>query len=120
MCTSVPVRSSGPDWGVAAKGALTRAGGTGKFTAKYYDLSCPGDGIQIGAGTTYGNGAVTVTDQDEHRLVLTAEGNRKQVEARLTKRAEEAGLRSRSIKTRMNKLAPRGLAPSSLGNYSSH
>lgn len=83
--------------GLTAKEALKKAGGTGKFTAKYYDLSCPVDGIQIGAGTTYGNAALTVDDRDEHRLLLTAEGNKLRVEARLTSKAEELGLKSRDL-----------------------
>lgn len=83
--------------GLAAKEVLKEAGGTGKFTARYYDLSCPVDGIQVAAGTTYGNKVLTVQDRDEHRLLLTAEGNMRQVEARLTRKAEELGLRSREI-----------------------
>lgn len=83
--------------GLAAKEALKKAGGKGKFTARYYDLSCPVDGIQMGAGTTYGNAALTVDDRDEHRLVLTAEGNKQQVEARLAMKAEELGLKSRDL-----------------------
>ena len=83
--------------GLAAKEALKTAGGTGKFMARYYDLSCPIDGIQVAAGTTYGNKALTVQDQDEHRLVLTAVGNKRSVEARLTKKAEEMGFRSRDL-----------------------
>jgi len=83
--------------GLAARLALKEAGGTGKFTARYYDLSCPVDGIQLAAGTTYGNRALTVQDRDEHRLILTASGNKLQVEARLTKKAEELGLKSRDL-----------------------
>lgn len=83
--------------GLAAKQALKEAGGTGKFTARYYDLSCPVDGVQVGAGTTYGNAALAVEDRDEHRLVLTAEGNKGKVEVRLTHKAEELGLRSRDL-----------------------
>ena len=83
--------------GLTAKEALKKAGGTGKFTAKYYDLSCPVDGIQVGAGTTYGNAALTIDDRDEHRLVLTAEGNKLRVEASLTSKAEELGLKSRDL-----------------------
>ena len=83
--------------GLAAKEALKEAGGIGKFKARYYDLSCPVDGIQMAAGTTYGNGALAVDDRDEHRLILTADGNKRQVEARLTKKAEESGLRSRDL-----------------------
>jgi formylmethanofuran dehydrogenase subunit E len=87
----------GARMGLAAKEALKAAGGTGKYTAKYYDLSCPVDGIQMGAGTTYGNAALVVEDRDEHRLVLTAAGNNRQVEVRLTKKAEELGLKSREL-----------------------
>lgn len=83
--------------GLAAKEALKDAGGTGKFTARYYDLSCPVDGIQVAAGTTYGNKALVVQERDEHRLVLTATGNKRAVEASLTKKAEELGLKSRDL-----------------------
>lgn len=83
--------------GLVAKEALKKAGGTGKFKARYYDLSCPVDGVQVAAGTTYGNSALTVDDRDEQRLVLTAEGNKRQVEARLTQKAEELGLKSRDL-----------------------
>ncbi len=83
--------------GLAAKEALKKAGGTGKFTARYYDLSCPVDGIQMAAGTTYGNKALMVQDRDEHRLVLIAEGNKLAVKARLTKKAEEMGQKSREL-----------------------
>lgn len=83
--------------GLAAKEALKRGGGTGKYTARYYDLSCPVDGVQVGAGTTYGNAALAVEDRDEHRLVLTADGNKRKVEARLTRKAEELGLKSRDL-----------------------
>lgn len=87
----------GARMGLAAKGELKKAGGTGKFTARYYDLSCPVDGVQVGAGTTYGNAALAVEDRDEHRLVLTAAGNKRKVEARLTRKAEEFGLKSRDL-----------------------
>lgn len=87
----------GARMGLAAKEELKKAGGTGKFTARYYDLSCPVDGVQVGAGTTYGNAALAVEDRDEHRLVLTAAGNKRKVEARLTRKAEELGLKSRDL-----------------------
>lgn len=80
--------------GLAARQALKDAGGTGGFTARYYDLSCPVDGIQLTTGSTYGNKKLTVQDQDEHRLVLTASGNKRQVEVRLTSKAEELGKKS--------------------------
>lgn len=51
----------------------------------------------MSAGTTYGNAALVVEDRDEHRLILIADGNKRQVEARLTKKAEELGLRSRDL-----------------------
>jgi formylmethanofuran dehydrogenase subunit E len=90
--------------GVAAKEALHSAGGEGKLKAVYYDLSCPVDGIQVVAGTTFGNAAIVVEDRDEHRLVLTAIGNKRQVEARLTKKAEELGLRFRELKKKSRSL----------------
>lgn len=83
--------------GLAAKKVLKEIGGTGKFTGRYYDLSCPVDGIQMAAGITYGNKAITVQERDEHRLLLTATGNKRAVEARLTIKAEELGLKSRDI-----------------------
>jgi formylmethanofuran dehydrogenase subunit E len=90
--------------GLVAKEALKHAGGTGKFTARYYDLSCPVDGVQVAAGTTYGNSALTVDDRDEQRLVLTAEGNKRQVEARLTPKAEELGMKSRDLGKKAKRL----------------
>lgn len=96
----------GARMGVAAREALRDAGGEGRLKARYYDLSCPLDGIQVGAGTTYGNAALTVEDRDEHRLVLTADGNKRQVEARLTRKAEELGLRSRELGKRARALPP--------------
>jgi len=90
--------------GLAAKQALKDAGGTGKFTARYYDLSCPVDGIQMTTGSTYGNRKLTVQDQDEHRLVLTASGNKRQVEARLTKKAEELGKKSLDLNRKASAL----------------
>jgi len=92
--------------GFAAREALKAAGGTGRFTARYYDLSCPVDGIQVAAGTTYGNKALTAQDRDEHRLVLTAEGNKRAVEARLTKKAEELGIKSRDLGKSAKALPP--------------
>ncbi|HZV80701.1 MAG TPA: formylmethanofuran dehydrogenase subunit E family protein, partial [Geobacteraceae bacterium] len=57
----------GARMGLAAKEALRKAGGEGRLKARYYDLSCPLDGIQVGAGTTYGNASLVVEDRDEHR-----------------------------------------------------
>ncbi|MDD5307039.1 MAG: FmdE family protein [Deltaproteobacteria bacterium] len=84
--------------GLAAKAALLKAGGEGKLMAAYYDLSCPVDGIQVAVGTTYGGRTLTVEDRDDHRLVLTAEGNGKQVEAKLTKLADDKGAAFRVMK----------------------
>ena len=91
--------------GLAAKEALKAAGGKGKFKARYYDISCPLDGIQISAGTTYGNAALVAEDRDEQRLVLTAATNKRQVEARLTKKAEQLGLKSRHLGKKAKALA---------------
>jgi len=90
--------------GLAAKEALKAAGGTGKFTARYYDLSCPVDGIQMAAGAAYSNKALKVQDREEHRLMLTAGGNKRAVEAHLTKKAEELGLKSRYLWEKANTL----------------
>jgi formylmethanofuran dehydrogenase subunit E len=83
--------------GAAAREALVAAGGKGRFEAEYFDLSCPVDGVQVSAGTTLGNRAIRVTDRDEHRLVLTAAGNGRRVEARPTVEAERKGLLSREL-----------------------
>ncbi|MHB8843341.1 MAG: formylmethanofuran dehydrogenase subunit E family protein [Nitrospirota bacterium] len=90
--------------GLAAKAALKAAGGEGKLKARYYNLSCPVDGVQIAAGTTYGNRAIEVEDKGEQRLTLTAEKNGRQVEARLTKRAEEKGALSRELSKKAREL----------------
>ncbi|MDF1555387.1 MAG: formylmethanofuran dehydrogenase subunit E family protein [Deferrisomatales bacterium] len=92
--------------GFAARRALQEAGATGKVKATYYDHSCPVDGIQLAAGTTYGNRAIEVVDRDEHRLVLTpAEGPR--VEARITESALDRVKPSRALAKEARKL-PQG------------
>lgn len=83
--------------GLAAKAALKAAGGEGKLKATYFDQSCPVDGIQVAAGTTLGNKAMEVVDKNEHRLLLTAEKNGRQVEARLTRLAEEKAKPTREL-----------------------
>lgn len=83
--------------GLAARVALQAAGGEGKLRATYYDHSCPVDGVQVSAGTTYGNRAIEVVDRDEQRLLLTAEKNGRQAGARLTDMAEEKGNLSREL-----------------------
>jgi len=88
----------------AAKDALRSAGGKGRLKAVYYKLSCPVDGIQVTIGTTYGNGDLVVEDRGEHRLVLTASGNNVQVEAMLTRKAEDEGLRFRELKKKAKAL----------------
>lgn len=90
--------------GQAAKDALIAAGGKGKLTARYFDLSCPVDGIQVATGTTYGNGALKVDDRNEHRLILTAEGNKQQVEATLTSKASKQALRSKELSKKARNL----------------
>lgn len=87
----------GARMGHAARESLRAAGGEGKLKATVFDLSCPVDGIQVGAGTTYGNQALTVKDRDERRLLLEAEGNSKRVEATLTPKAEKLALRSKEM-----------------------
>jgi formylmethanofuran dehydrogenase subunit E len=80
--------------GLAAKEALK---GEGKVKAKCFVLSCPVDGIQVGAGTTYGNKALEVEDRNELYLILTEVKNGRQVEARLTKKAMEMGKNYRDL-----------------------
>lgn len=80
--------------GLAAKEALK---GEGKLKAKCFVLSCPVDGIQVGAGTTYGNKALEVEDRNELYLVLTDVKSGRQVEARLTKEAMEMGKNFRDL-----------------------
>lgn len=83
--------------GLAARQALTAAGGTGRFMARYYELSCPLDGIQSTTASASGNRQLTVSDRDEHRLILTASENKRQVEARLTDRAVAVGAKSLAL-----------------------
>lgn len=91
--------------GLAAKAALQAVGGNGKLKARYFSQSCPVDGIQVAAGTTYGNRAIEVTDENEHRLLLTAEKNARQVEARLTRGAEEKAKRYREVRSKASGFA---------------
>ena len=80
--------------GLAAKEAL---GGGQKLTAKCSVLACPVDGIQVGAGTTYGNKALEVENGKELYLILTDSQSGHQVEARLTEKAMEMGKRYRDL-----------------------
>ncbi len=85
--------------------AAREAIGSGrKFRATYYDLSCPVDGIQVFAGTTVGNKALTVEDRDEHLLVLTDKKSGRKVEARLTHKAEEMGKGYRNLSRKIRSL----------------
>jgi len=83
--------------GLAAKEALK---GKAKLKAKCFVLSCPVDGIQVGAGTTYGNKALEVEDRKELYLVLTDVESGRQVEARLTKEATEMGKTFRDLSSK--------------------
>ena len=83
--------------GLAAKAVLERLGRVGKLKAEYFDHSCPVDGIQVTAGTTYGNGAITVHDNGVHRLILTDTKSGNQVEAMLSKEAIEKGEATREL-----------------------
>jgi formylmethanofuran dehydrogenase subunit E len=80
--------------GLAAKEALK---GNGKLRAKCFLLSCPVDGIQVGAGTTYGNKALEVEDRNELHLILTEVQSGRQVEARLTQKAVDMGKSFRNL-----------------------
>lgn len=90
--------------GVAAKEALK---GNGKLKAKCFVLACPVDGIQVGAGTTYGNKALEAEDRNELYLILTDVKSGRQVEARLTKEAMEMGKKFRDLSNK-NRSHPPG------------
>ena len=75
-----------------------------KFTATYFDLSCPVDGIQVFAGTTLGNKALTVEDRDEHRLVLIDKESGKKAETKLTPKAQEMGKSYRALSKKLRSL----------------
>jgi formylmethanofuran dehydrogenase subunit E len=90
--------------GLAAKTALKAAGGEGKLRAKYFANSCSVDGVQVAAGTTSGNKAIEVVDDNEIRLLLSADRNGRQVEARLTRVAEEKGKKFRELRGKGNSL----------------
>ncbi|MBW1863441.1 MAG: formylmethanofuran dehydrogenase subunit E family protein [Deltaproteobacteria bacterium] len=87
-----------------AMAAREAIGSGGKFRATYYDLSCPVDGIQVFAGTTLGNKALTVEDRDQHLLVLTDKKSGRKVEARLTHKAEEMGKSYRNLSRKIRSL----------------
>jgi formylmethanofuran dehydrogenase subunit E len=89
--------------GMAAKEALN---GSGKLWAKCFTLSCPVDGIQVGAGTTYGNKALEVEDRNELYLILTDIASGRQVEAGLTKKAEEMVKNYRDLSSQGRSYAP--------------
>ncbi|GAW65516.1 formylmethanofuran dehydrogenase subunit E [Geoanaerobacter pelophilus] len=90
--------------GLAAKTALKAAGGEGKLRAKYFANNCSIDGVQVAAGTTSGNKAIEVVDDKESRLLLSADKNGRQVEARLTRVAEEKGKKFRELRGKGNAL----------------
>ena len=86
---------------LAAKEALHAEG---RIEAKTFLLACPVDGIQVGAGTTYGNRALTVEDKKEMGLILTDTKTGKKVEARLTERAMENGKGYRELSAKSRSL----------------
>lgn len=90
--------------GVAAKQALQDAGAKGKLKARYFNHACPVDGIQVVVGTTLGTKAIEVVDKKENRLILSDKTGTHQVEALLTKVAEEKSRRSLDLKKKMEKL----------------
>jgi len=87
--------------GLAAKESLNAEG---KIEAKTFLLACPVDGIQVGAGTTYGNKALTVEDKKEMSLILTDTKTGKQVEAKLTEQAMEKGTGFRELSAKSRSL----------------
>lgn len=89
--------------GYAAKTAMRDHG---KLKAQYFDLSCPIDGIQYAAGTTYGNRALDVIDQNDHHLILIDKESGKKVDARITEQAIEKGKRFRELSNGLRSLDP--------------
>jgi formylmethanofuran dehydrogenase subunit E len=87
--------------GLATKEALHAEG---KIEAKTFFLACPVDGIQVGAGTTYGNRSLTVDDKKELYLILADTKSGRQVEARLTKEAVEKGKGFRELSAKAQSL----------------
>jgi len=87
--------------GLAAKEALNAQG---RIEAKTFLLACHVDGIQVGAGTTYGNRALTVEDRNELYLILTDVKSGKKVEARLTEEAMEEGKGFRELSAKYRSL----------------
>jgi len=80
--------------GLTAKEALE---GHGKLKGKCFVLACPVDGIQVGAGTTWGNKSLEVEDRNDMSLILTDIESGRQVEARLTEKAMERGKSFREL-----------------------
>jgi formylmethanofuran dehydrogenase subunit E len=86
---------------IAAREAM---GADSKFTATYFDLSCPVDGIQVFAGTTLDNKALTVEDRDEHRLILIEKNSGRKVETKLAPKAQEMGKNYRTLSKKLRSL----------------
>jgi formylmethanofuran dehydrogenase subunit E len=89
--------------GLAARTSLKLKVGE-KARAKFFNHSCAVDGIQIAAGTTYGNRDLEVEDHHENRLLLTSAKDGRQVEARLTRVAEEKAKHSLKTKEQIQAL----------------
>jgi formylmethanofuran dehydrogenase subunit E len=92
--------------GFAASEVLKNKGATGGFRARYYDLTCPVDDPHLVAITSCGCNSMAVPNRGEHRLVLTSDVAKCAVEARLTRKAEEMGIRSRNLVERIHDLPP--------------
>ncbi len=90
--------------GLAARADLDARGGSGKYKAEYFAHSCPVDGIQLTAGTTYGNRALTVHDRNDHRLVLTDMTSDLKVEVTLTEESLAKGKQSRALAQKIREL----------------
>ena len=80
--------------GLAAKEALK---GSGRLKAKCFILACPVDGIQVSVGTTWGNRGLVVEDRKDMCLILTDVESGRRVEARLSEKAMERGMRYREL-----------------------
>jgi formylmethanofuran dehydrogenase subunit E len=93
--------------GLAVRDALEKPRGSGgRLHARFHHRTCALDGIQLSTQCTVGNGNLEVVEAGEHRLVLTAAGDTRQIEGRLTLAALELGRRYADLRTRADQLSP--------------
>lgn len=100
-----PMSILGARLGFAARAALGETRGAGhRLSGRYHHRTCALDGIQLATQCTMGNGNLEVVPEGEHRLVLAAAGNPKQVEARLTDSALAHGRKYGRLREQLEEL----------------